>query len=128
MSSAEIDALKAHWRSSRFEWGGANCALSVCDYVRDRTGVDPAAPWRGAYSDEDSARAILDAHGGLLGLFRYGMEQAGFPEGEAIAGRPVVARVFGVEAAGVCAGPRQIFRTERGVLEMRAEVLGAWIV
>lgn len=128
MSLAGIDAIKAEWRATRFIWGTSDCILSVCDVVRDATGIDPAAPWRGTYTCEEGARAIYEAHGGVLGLFRHGMALAGFHEGPAALGGPVVARVFGVEAAGICTGQRQMFRTERGVLETRAEILGAWVI
>ncbi|WP_047995114.1 hypothetical protein [Puniceibacterium sp. IMCC21224] len=53
-----IERARAIWRSTPFDWNGADCMASVCDYVADRWGVDPASPWRGAYSDEAGARAI----------------------------------------------------------------------
>ena len=41
-----------------FEWGRFDCALHVCNCIRAMTGVDPAAQYRGTYSDEAGAAEI----------------------------------------------------------------------
>lgn len=123
------DDLRALWRRERFEWGRTDCIMSVCNYVRDLTGTDPAAPWRGSYSDEAGARAIFEAHGGVLALMQHGMARAGFGMGERAEGAPVVALIGGHEIAGVDMGSRIAVMAEgRGMVETRALVLGAWIV
>lgn len=61
--------LPSHTQRNRgrtFEWGRWDCALAVCDAIRALTGVDPGAPYRGKYSTEEEARAII---GGDLGKF-----------------------------------------------------------
>lgn len=45
-------------RALQFEWGVFDCALHVCNCIRAMTGVDPAASYRGKYSDEAGAAAI----------------------------------------------------------------------
>src|SRR5579872_5334824 len=41
-----------------FEWGMFDCALHVCNCIRTMTTVDPAADYRGKYSDEAGAARI----------------------------------------------------------------------
>jgi hypothetical protein len=120
--------LVAKWRRQRFVWGETDCIMATCNYVRDVTGVDPAKPWRGMYTDESGAKAIYGPYGGPLALFRHGMALAGIPETEApTAGCPVVCDVMGHEIAGVYLGNnRAAFMAERGCVEMRARILGAW--
>jgi len=125
----KFDDLRALWRRERFEWGRTDCIMSVCNHVRDLTGTDPAGPWRGSYSDEAGAAAICAAHGGVLGLMRHGMALAGFATGPRGPGRPVVCLIGGHEIAGVDMGQRIAFMAEgRGMVEMRAEVLEAWVL
>ncbi len=46
-------------RGLDFQWGTFDCALQVCDCIRAITGcADPAAAWRGTYSDEAGAAAV----------------------------------------------------------------------
>ena len=123
----DLDQTRRLWRSSKFEWGTSDCIMSVCDYVLETTGTDPAAPWRGTYSDEPGARAIYGQYGGVLGLFSFGMELAGFHSYNAVTGAPVVADFNGHELAGICTGRRVMFRMEgRGIVEWPAPILGAW--
>jgi len=124
-----IDETRAMWRRTAFAWGETDCILAVCDHVRRCTGVDPAAPWRGTYHDEAGAMAIYEAHGGVLSLMRHGMALAGFAAGDAFPGRPVVCLVGGHEVAGVCFGRRVGFLAEdRGLIEMSAEIVEAWVI
>lgn len=44
-------------------WGGNDCALCAADLVAAMTGHDFGAPFRGRYSDEAGAWAILDSLG-----------------------------------------------------------------
>lgn len=124
-----VDDLRAVWRASRFEWGKTDCIMAVCNHVWACTGVDPAAPWRGTYNDEAGAQVIYKAHGGVLGLFRHGMALAGFSEAPRGILRPVVCRIGGHEVAGVDTGRRVAFMAEgRGMVEMPADVIGAWAI
>jgi hypothetical protein len=116
------------WRRSGFIWGQTDCIMATCNHVRDETGIDPAAPWRGTYDDEAGAIAIYSAYGGVLALFRHGMGLAGFQMTDAMQdGFPVVCDVAGHEVAGIIIGPRVAFMAAgRGVVEMRAKVLAGW--
>jgi hypothetical protein len=41
-----------------FQWGTFDCALHVCNCIRAVTGTDPAAQYRGTYSDQAGAEKI----------------------------------------------------------------------
>jgi hypothetical protein len=119
--------LLDQWRRQAFVWGQTDCIMATCNYIRDTTGIDPGAPWRGSYDTEEGAQAIYQAFGGVLGLCRHAMAQAGFRPAQAAPGLPVVCDVMGVEVAGVSLGNRVAFMAQgRGVVEMRAKVLDAW--
>lgn len=40
-------------------WGSNDCAICTADFVHAQTGVDFAADYRGRYSDEEGAYALL---------------------------------------------------------------------
>lgn len=50
-------------RTQPHAWGQNDCALCAADLVAAMTGQDFGAPFRGRYSDEDGARAILETLG-----------------------------------------------------------------
>jgi hypothetical protein len=118
--------LKDQWRRMAFEWGAHDCILAVCNHVRDMTGIDPAAPWRGSYSDEAGAQRIIAQHGDIWRLFRHGMARAGFEPGQPVDGAAVICGIFGKQIAGVVMGPRVGFVDFRGLSEVRAPILEAW--
>lgn len=126
-SLIDLIDIKREWRTTKFVWGSSDCIISVCDYIFDRTGIDPAAPWRGAYDDEAGAEAICAQYGGALGLFRAGMALSGLNVGERAVGRPVIADMMGKEIAGIDTGKRVLMRMDgRGLVEWPAPVLEAW--
>lgn len=51
-----------------FQWGLHDCCMWPADCVLAITGDDPAHGFRGSYSDEAGARALVEAHGGVAGL------------------------------------------------------------
>ena len=65
-------------RGKQFQWGQWDCALAVCDAIHALTGVDPGLPYRGKYSTEEEARALI---GGDLGKFAAAIAaEHGMPE------------------------------------------------
>jgi hypothetical protein len=52
-------------RGRSFEWGRWDCALAVCDAIRALTGIDPGAEYRGTYSTEAEAQALIAKFGDL---------------------------------------------------------------
>lgn len=57
-------------RKAPFVWGSLDCCLFACNCATAICGVDPAAGYRGTYSDEKSAADALAArHGSIASAF-----------------------------------------------------------
>lgn len=123
-----MERARERWRREPFAWGTADCIISVCDYLLNRTGIDPAAPWRGSYDTREGAEAIYRSHGGALELMRHGMTRAGFVTGEPLTGAAVVVDFFGHEITGIYLGrgKTMLRLEERGLVDWPAPVLEAW--
>lgn len=61
-----------------FVWGVNDCSLFAADWVRSRTGLDPASDWRGAYTTMRTAHRLLADRGGLLAVISNAMDGLGF--------------------------------------------------
>jgi uncharacterized protein DUF6950 len=61
-----------------FAWGRHDCMLFAADWALALTGRDPAAPWRGTYSDEAGARAIIQASGGPIKMVQDALDGCGW--------------------------------------------------
>lgn len=59
-----------------FVWGESDCFCWVSDWIHQVRGVDPAAPWRGRYSDEAGAIAFYGEIG-FTALVEAAMAAAG---------------------------------------------------
>jgi len=73
--------LAAHFdraRAETFRWGTFDCALAVCDGIKAITGFDPGANYRGKYSSEPEARALIGSD--LSSFAAQVCAIAGFPE------------------------------------------------
>lgn len=62
--TAAIDDAK----TKPFAWGVHDCCMNAANLIQAITGVDPAASFRGTYSTESEAQAIIEAAGGLVAL------------------------------------------------------------
>lgn len=51
-----------------WEWGRNDCLMFPADIVNALTGFDPAARWRGKYSNQIEAMNILAGYGGIREL------------------------------------------------------------
>jgi hypothetical protein len=71
-----LDTMRP-WR-----WGTVDCTMFVADWVQQRTGLDPAASWRGTYSTAREQRDMVAAAGGLLAVVSVPMAALGFVETE----------------------------------------------
>lgn len=74
-----LAALLEAARARPFVWGEWDCCLAAAAAVEALTGVDPASAWRGRYTSEDAARALIanEADGSLHRLVTLGLERAG---------------------------------------------------
>lgn len=71
---------------AEFGWGGLDvidCSTFPAAWILRVDGRDAAEPWRGRYSDEEGARAFVQAEGGLLRLFDRRLRGMGFPRSAA---------------------------------------------
>jgi hypothetical protein len=55
-------------RLQPYAWGTNDCVTFPANAILAMTGFDPAAKWRGKWNDEASAKALLEAEGGLLAI------------------------------------------------------------
>lgn len=137
---AILNATLSAWRRGRHAWGSGDCLISVADYGGAFTGTDPALPWRGTYSTEEEAHAIVAAAGGAVPLLGGALTGAGLMRVSApMRGDCVVVGFAGVEIGGIWLGGmisstattqasrgRAALRMVNGVAEVRAPVLAAW--
>lgn len=94
---------------------------------------DPMAQWRGAYHTEEGALALIEGAGGLVQLFRCGMQSANIPErrGDLEIGDIGVLLVGDQEAGAIFTGKRWAFVANRGLAVASVEieaVSAAWSV
>lgn len=61
--SEELYAYLEASKDLRFEWGVNDCALWASSFVDRITGSEIATQWRGQYSSEDGAHALMLARG-----------------------------------------------------------------
>jgi hypothetical protein len=59
-----LDSFLLERRNTRFVYGSWDCCLFVCDAIQVMTGVDIAAPFRGAYSSHAEAVAAVRSYTG----------------------------------------------------------------
>jgi hypothetical protein len=65
---SRLQACLAERRARAFAWGSQDCVLLAADCVDACTGVDPAASWRGTYSDALGAARLVQQLGGLAAI------------------------------------------------------------
>lgn len=102
--------------------------LSIGDYLASRGAVDVTGRFRGTYSDEAGARALMAEFGGMPGFMALvGVIPVDRPQrGDVVA----LAPGEGVEHVGaLCTGDGIAARLERGVIEVSGRLVridGAW--
>lgn len=120
-----ISATLSRWRQGRHVWGQSDCLLSVGDYLTDCGYIDIPARFRGTYSTEEGAQALIDAFGGCGGL----IDLTGAPRAVDTPERGDVVLISNVGA--LCTGDGYALRLERGVIELNRRFVtpdAAWKV
>ena len=89
-----------------FEFGSWDCAMTLANWVMERTGEDPAPMLRGTYGTEEAWQAIVRREGGLIPLvealaFGAGLKRVTVPkEGDiGIIHLPTVGDAGGIKIA-----------------------------
>ena len=77
---AEAEAVM----SGPFAWGACDCSSAACDVFACLHGVDPLAPWRGAYTGAAGAARLIRSMCGPQALAREMAARSGLVPGEAI--------------------------------------------
>lgn len=114
-------------------WMGEDCTTLCASWVRECTGVDPAASFRGTYSSVRSANALIKAHGGMVSLYDDRLTEIGFRrtttplDGDI----GVVIAPSGIdqiikEIGSIRFGPLWAVMAQRGVVAKRLECVAAW--
>lgn len=107
-------------RVQPFAWGSHDCCLFAADCALAITGgVDAAASYRGTYSTETEAQAIIEAAGGFVALINSAMAAVGWRRcmprvarrGDIVCHTPA----GGSPALGVCVGSQCAFLTASGL-------------
>jgi len=82
-----LSAFLARAAGEPHQWGQWDCCMLLANWVRENTGVDPAADLRGTYHSEFGWRRILAREGAMVEVVRKRLLAAGLTEtapGEAI--------------------------------------------
>lgn len=131
MTLADFLAASARRRVVYGEW---DCCLFVADWIKARTGRDPAAGWRGTYSTEKGAAKLLRRRGGIVRHFALVAAEHGLrpvaraAEGDVgVLSQPAAGGRMEL-VAGICTGPRWALLLERGIVSGPAAPVASWRV
>jgi len=123
-------------RPSQF-WGERDCLMFVCNWIREKTGIDPATPYRGKYKTELECLRILRRDGGVRGIMRARTAACGFPPTDSpvdgdialIRSRALqLGEVVNANAGGIVIGERVAVMSPEGLLLLTTPILEAWAI
>lgn len=124
----DLKAFLARAAAEPFVFGEWDCAMTVANWVRERTGEDPATELRGTYSSDAEWQAIVAREAGLSELvdalaFGAGMSRTAAPGiGDiGVVHVPTLGDVVAIK------GPRGwVMKLNTGLTSGPARVLAAW--
>lgn len=101
-------------RTRTFAWGDNDCCTGAAFLIYEITGVDIAAGFRGTYSTQAEAEAILEAVGGMVALVQSVVGPLGWTRTRPSFARrgDLVVRILpetGKPSLGVCLGRDAVF-------------------
>lgn len=122
----------------RFRWGGLSgddCTTFCARWIEYSIGIDPAAPFRGSYTDAAGAEEVLRSFGGLVAfvdrhLAAVGLERTDEPQTGDV-GVIVAPSALDGEFKHIAAirfGPLWMTLSPAGVCARRADFVAAWRV
>ena len=118
----------------RFAWGATDCVMTQFEWVRRRTGIDPAAVCGAGWRSLREALAVLGSVGGLNGggvdlYARCGFEQTSRPARGDIGVIEVVRDGAPLHIAAICMGNTWAFAEEpAGMRVVVTKPVVAWIL
>lgn len=113
-------------------WGSTDCVMTLFEWVRRTSGVDPVAICGADWRSEREARTVIAAVGGILDggaeLFRRcGLAVTDAPARGDIGVIEHIHDGQQLHVAAICCGPRWAFPAEpKGIAMVRAVPLIAW--
>jgi hypothetical protein len=103
----------------RWRWGETDCLMMLADWVKLRTGADPAAEIRGTYATEEESLALIRCHRSLVGCIDRCVKPLGIQRTT-----NVVAGDIGVVFAGI----KRRGQLKRGLTGAICVKPGSWAV
>jgi len=103
-----LDAYVRRIARVPFAYGSHDCCTVAFDWVKECTGVDPMAGWRGGYRTATGARRLMDDFGGLEAMVRSQMGEP-IPWTFAQRGDVVMADLELGQTMGVVLGVNAVF-------------------
>lgn len=116
----ELSEALEQYKDTEFKYGTLDCCLFVANVIRDVTGKDYAAQWRGRYDSEFGALRMVAEHKDLKGLASYAFGNL-MPMTDAVDGNPAIIGPPFCEhdsigaALGICRGNDIVYLTEKGL-------------
>ena len=125
-----VETVRA-WRRAGHVYGLSDCLLKVAGYGQSLCGVDIGAPWRGTYSTEEEALAIVRSAGGAVPLLGGALMASGHfrPVDHVAFGDAVVVDLGIAEVGGIVLDGHVAMGLARGVEQLPLrfiKVVGAW--
>lgn len=110
-----------------FAYGSWDCAMTVANWIRARTGADPAAEFRDRYSTVEAWQAIVECEGGLVPIF----DRLWLAAGLVRVTDPIVGDVGVVPRPVGCAGGIRgasgwLVKTPSGLGKRHTNAIAAW--
>ena len=111
------------YNDAEFKYGSMDCCLFVCDVIKDATGKDLAAKWRGTYKTELGAFRLIHDAGGFVPLMSQAFGKV-HPFWSVKKGDPVLLNAQMVDqdcigaGLGIYDGNDIVCLTEKGLIKM----------
>lgn len=126
---AQLDVVVGEALRRPFAWGAQDCASFAFACAAAMLGRDPAARWRGRYTDARGAVKIISRFGGLPGLASALLGTVPIEPRQARRGDLLLACRANGPSLGVCNGAHGLFVAEQGLAKVPlSECLQAWPV
>lgn len=128
----DLDVFLAERGALPWVWGSVDCSMVLADWAVANGHGDPLALYRGEYSDEAGALAIIVRRGGLLPIFSDGCARVGLVRVDERS-RGVMAVIGSLNVptrqwGAIWDGSRWQVRNADGFAPLTAFALGMWSV
>jgi len=105
------------YESCEFVWGEKDCCMFAADVVSSITGTDYASEFRGKYTDEEGAAALLEEKGGLESVMDSKFKKHSNIN-MTMRGDVVCYETETGLALGICVGYTSMFMSPKGLIQI----------